>query len=378
MLTLVDRPVETGGGEKLARTIAMGLDPSRFERSLCATRPVSDEVLEPLVAAGVDVVALERRSRISATDWRPLIAYLREHEVDVLHAHKFGSNVWGAPIGRLAGVPIVITHEHTWSFRGQGLRRRLDRYVIAPLSDVIVAVSNEDRRRMIEIEHISPDRIRVIANGIAQRPPGVAGRVRRELGIPDAAPVIGSVGSLRPQKALHLLIECARRLVTDMPGLRVLIVGQGDEEGNLRALVKRYDLGRNVLLLGMRHDVPDLLEAMNVCVLTSDWEGSPLAVIEYMAAGRPTVATRVGGVPGIITHGLHGLLVEPGDVAALTAAIGELLRDPQRSAELGRAARRRQLQRFTVDRTITNIELLYEELIRAGARWRQETEITHP
>jgi glycosyltransferase involved in cell wall biosynthesis len=328
--------------------------------------------LEPIVAAGVQVLSLGRSSRAALSAWWPLISVLRDQRIDVLHTHKFGSNFWGTVIGRLAGVPVIIAHEHTWSYQGQLLRRFLDREVIARAAHVVLAVSREDRRRMIEIEHIDPDRIRFIPNGIPPKPLAHGAVVRAELGIPPEAPVIGTVGSLRPQKALPFLIECAALLTPDFPALRVLIVGDGSEETRIRSLIRTHDLGQTVILLGHRSDVPEIIAALDVAVSTSDWEGSPLSVMEYMAAGKPIVATRVGGVPDLVTNGVHGLLVERGDVRGLAQSIAELLRDAGLRAAMGARGRRRQRLEFDIDLMVRRLETLYEELFRVTERARSE------
>jgi glycosyltransferase involved in cell wall biosynthesis len=372
VLTLIDRPVESGGGEQLARTIAMRLDPTRFERHLCATRPVPITSLEPIVEAGVRAFCLERSSKAALAAWRPLISVLRDERIDILHAHKFGSNVWGTMIGRLVGVPVVIAHEHTWSYQGHPLRRLLDRELIGRAADVILAVSREDRQKMIEIEHIDPNRIRFVPNGISAKPPTHGDAIRSELGIPPGAPVIGSVGSLRPQKALHFLIECAALLVRDFTDLRVLIAGEGREDARIRSLIRTHHLEQIVVLLGHRSDIPEVLGALDVAVSTSDWEGSPLAVMEYMAAGKPIVATRVGGVPDLIKHGVHGFLVEPADVEGLARSIAVLLRDPEQRVAMGGKGRQRQQLEFDIDLLVGRLEMLYEELFRVTARARGE------
>ena len=125
-------------------------------------------------------------------------------------------------------------------------------------------------------------------------------------------------------------------------------------------------------MLGHRADVPDVLAALDVAVSTSDWEGSPLAVMEYMAAGKPIVATRVGGVPDLITHGVHGLLVEPGDVDGLARSIAQLLRDPDRGDAMGTRSRRRQRLEFDVSIMLERLETLYEELFRVTERARTD------
>jgi glycosyltransferase involved in cell wall biosynthesis len=372
VLTLVDRPVETGGGERLARTIAMRLDPARFDRTLCATRPTPAEDLDPIRASGVRVLSLERGSRAAIHAWRPLVSHLRSARIDILHTHKFGSNVWGTVIGRLARVPVIIAHEHTWSYEGQPARRALDREVVARAAHLLLAVSREDRRRMLAVEGIDPSRVRFIPNGIAARPLADGAPVRAELGIGPNAPVIGTVGGLRPQKGLRHLIDCAAVLAGEFPDLRVLVAGDGPESGALRSHVQHHGLGESVLLLGRRSDVPEVLAAVDVAVSTSEWEGSPLAVMEYMAAARPVVATRVGGVPDLIADGVHGLLVDRGDVGGLARAVAELLRDRGRRSVMGEAGRRRQQREFDIDVMVKRLELLYVELFRATDRTRHE------
>jgi glycosyltransferase involved in cell wall biosynthesis len=221
---------------------------------------------------------------------------------------------------------------------------------------------------MIEVERIDPRRIRFVPNGIPQASRPDRAAARTELGIPPGVPLIGIVASLRPQKALHVLIECALVLARDFPDLHVLIVGEGPERARLESLIRARGLTRTVFMLGHRSDVTSVLSALDVAVLTSDWEGSPLAVLEYMAAGCPVVATKVGGVPDIVRHGVDGLLAEARDVNGLAGAIAHLLRRPERRARMGANGRRRQLLEFSIDQMVWRIETLYEELFRGAMR----------
>src|SRR5204862_5575865 len=131
----------------------------------------------------------------------------------------FGSNLWGSVLGRASRVPAIVAHEHSWSYEGQWLRRRLDRDVIARCADAFVAVSREDRRRMIELEGIPAERIVFIPNGIPMPMTRAAGDVRGELGIPTGAPVVASVGVLRPEKGMDVVVDAAARLVEEFPDL---------------------------------------------------------------------------------------------------------------------------------------------------------------
>jgi glycosyltransferase involved in cell wall biosynthesis len=370
VLTLTDQLVYLGGGaERVAMEIATRLDQSRFESLFCASRywegARSDLVQDAerrMDEAGVRYFGLGRRSSTDLYRWLSLRRILRRERVDVLHAHMFGSNVGGTVIGRLARVPVIVAHEHTWSFKGRPLRRFVDREVIGRGSSVFIAVSRDDQRKMIEIERVNPEKVLHVPNGIAPPPPPSGADVRAELGIPAGAPVIGTVSVLRPQKALDVFIRASAELLRDDPDLRVLLAGDGPLKGELTELVHGLGVQDRLLMLGYRSDSPDVMAALDVAVSSSAFEGSPLAVMEYMESARPIVATRVGGVPDLIEDGVHGLLVEPGDVTGLAAAIRRMLADPEAARRMGEAARERRRREFTVELMVRRLEALYGRL----------------
>ncbi len=369
VVTLVDR-LGTGGAERLAIQTTTRLDPERFERTLCASRRFDVAVskrhvsnaLQDLEDAGVRVIGLKRTSARQVWAWWPLYRLLREERIDVLHSHKFGSNLWGTVIGRMARVPVIVAHEHTWSYEGKPWRRIADREVIARGSSAFIAVSREDLRRMIEIEGIDPDDVMFIPNGIPAPPPPSGSDVRAELGIAPDAPVIGTVSVLRPQKALDVLLRATHVLIGEFPGLKVLIAGEGDRRFALEDLTAELGLEDAVMFLGVRTDVPDVLAALDVAVNSSDFEGSALSLMEYMEAARPVVATRVGGNPDLIQDGVNGRLVEPQDPGAFAAAVAELLRDPERAREMGRRGQQRRREEFDIDVMVRRLEQLYVRL----------------
>ena len=380
MLTMVDGIGAYGGGESLAGEITRRLDPERFERYFCVTRweelPEYIRTLEAFEAAGVEFIGLERSARVDLAQWRRVVAFMRNRKIDVLHTHKLGSNFWGALLSPLAGVPVFIAHEHTWSFEGEPVRRFLDRELIARRADAFVAVSAEDERKMAEIEGIPRSKLRLVTNGIPDPPAPSGADVRAELGIEPEAPVIGVVATLRPQKALHVLVEAAELIRRDFPDLRVLIVGGEDsqipeEKIRIKELIAAHGLEETVLMLGLRLDVPDVLAAMDVGVLSSDYEGSPLALMESMEAELPIVATAVGGVPDLVQEGVTGILVPPGDPAALAAGVSRLLADRDLLRQMGEAGRARRRSEFTIEAMVRNVEALYYELYEGSARARR-------
>ena len=378
VVTLVDGIGTYGGGESLAREIVLRLDPDRFDRVLCVSRwhpavvgerAAADAIAE-LEASGVRFLGLERYGRPALRPWKVLVDELRANPADVLHSHKHGSNVWGALFKRIGSVPVFIAHEHTWSFQGRPVRKFLDRNLIGRAATRVVAVSNADRGKMIELEGLDPDKVVMIPNGIPDpvTAPGAGMAIRNELGIAHDAPVIGTVATIRPQKALEVLVEATAALRERSPNLAVLIAG-GDVGGpqlreELMASAAALGVADNVRFLGLRADVPAVIDAFDVAVCCSDFEGSPLSVMEYMEGARPVVATDVGGLGDLIANGVHGYLVGPRDPVGLADRIGDLLEDPDLRRRLGEAGRERRRAEFSIDVTATRVSALYEELCR--------------
>jgi glycosyltransferase involved in cell wall biosynthesis len=368
VLTLVREigPAGGGGAERVARDLLVALNPKRFERILFVSRPPRDptggQVVADLQRRGVDVRFLRRRFKYDPLAWWPLFRTLRRERIDVLHTHAFGPNAWGSLIGRWAGIPVVIAHEHNWAFTGRAMRPVIDRELIARCADAMIVVSEDARRRMIEVERIPPERLVLLPNGIEALSPGDGRALRAGLSIPRGDPVVGTVCIIRSEKALDVLVGAAALLREDFPRLRLLIAGDGPDRARVEALSERAGLSDIIHMTGARTDVPDVLAAIDVAVICSDYEGSPRSVLEFMDAGKPIVATDVGGIPEVIEDGVHGVLVPPRDEAALAAALTRLLEDMDRGREMGARARDRCRRELSLDRTVESLQELYEEL----------------
>jgi glycosyltransferase involved in cell wall biosynthesis len=356
----------TAGAETVATRTALSLDPDRFESIICSTRPSNRHHVSAARREGIEVLELGRRSKLDVWRWRQLVQLLRSGRVDVVHAHKFGSNLWAALLKPRSRLPVLIAHEHSWSYEGR-LRRVVDRELIARRADAIVAVSPSDRVRMIELERIPPEKVVFVPNGIPDRLAGDGEHVRRDLGLVVSDSVVGTVCGLRPEKELETIVRALGSLASNRPGLRFVVVGDGPERERLERLAD--ELGVQTLFLGHRpnEEMPDLLAAMDVLVCSSRFEGMPLAVLEWMAAGKAIVASRVGGIPAILDHGEEAVLVPPRDYMAFAAEIARLLDDPAERERLGRAAQRRQREQFRFEQTIAQLESLYERLYSEAA-----------
>jgi glycosyltransferase involved in cell wall biosynthesis len=363
VLLLLDTLSDSAAGaERTALTQAVMLPELGFEVWLCTTRHGSGEPLRRLAEANVHQLHLDRAGRVHLTPWGRLWRMLRRRQIDVLHAHMFGSNIWGASIGRAAGVPVVIAQEHSWAYQGD-LVRRFGDAAIGRLADCFVAVSRADASLMTSYEWVPPEKVRVIPSAWTPRPAEGHADVRAELGIPVTAPVIGTVAVLRRVKRLELLVEAFSQVLRGAPDAWLLIGGGGPDQPVIEAAIERFGVRDRAVISGYREDVDSIWEAIDVAAMCSDREGTPVAALEAMRHGVPMVAPAVGGIPDVFEHG-GGVLVGRHDADALGRELLALVQDPVRRAQIGSRGRER-AQDFTAERQVDRFAELYRELLVA-------------
>jgi glycosyltransferase involved in cell wall biosynthesis len=361
ILFLIDYVSSTGGAERFAVGLASSLPRDRFEPWVCSTRAADPAAVATLADAGVPHVNLGRRAKWDVHRLSGIARLLSRHDFDILHTHKFGSNIWGALIGGLSRVPAIVAHEHSWEYEGDPLRAWLDGRVIGRIASRFVAVSTADAARMVTYEHVPAHKVIVIPNGYIPSYAPSDTDLRGELGIAADAPLTAIAAVLRPEKRLDLLLEAHAIVVRRLPNAHLAIAGDGECLTELRARARDLGLGDVVHFLGRRADVDSILRAADLAVMSSDREGSPLLVFESMAAGTPLVATAVGGIPDVVEDGVTGILVPRRDAGALARAISGLLEDPRRREAMGVAARRR-LADFTIESIATRYAAMYETI----------------
>jgi glycosyltransferase involved in cell wall biosynthesis len=365
VLYLIDYASSTGGAERFAVGLATRLPQDRFEPWLCATRSTDAVAAAALDAAGVARVTLGRRAKWDVHRLGGLVRLLRSRRFDVLHTHKFGSNLWGTLIGAGCRVPVIVAHEHSWSYEGNPVRAWLDGRVIGRLADRFVAVSKADGDRMLSVEHVPAEKVVVIPNGYIPSPGTTDTDVRAELGLAPQQPMIAIAALLRPEKRIDVLLEAHARVRAQVPDARLVIAGDGECRPELEARARALGLDGGVSFLGARTDIDSLLRAADVGAMSSDREGSPLMAFECMASRTPLVATRVGGLPDVVEDGRTGLLVPRRDPAALAAALTGLLTDRPRLARMSAAAGDA-LEGYTIDRTVARFADLYDTLLNGS------------
>ena len=375
LLLAVDS-LEVGGAERHVVDLALALHRKGYGVEVACS--VSGGLSEPLEVEGIPVWPLTRRlvkRRVSLAYAGGIKKLLRERSFDLVHAHIFASAVAAAIATRGTGVPLVVT-EHTeaswqtWRARwvSQWVHRRAER---------VIAVSTPIERRLIERDGITPKLVTLIPNAVipaSDDPPEVAGT------LPDGwleRSLIGVIARLQPEKGVANFLEAAARVSRISPETRFVVVGDGPLREELLGFAKRGALRERVRFLGYRADARALVGLLDVLVVPSLTEGSPLIVLEAMAAGVPVVASAVGGIPDQVRHGEEGLLVPPDDPDALAETLGTLLRNPTRARRLGEAGRRRAGNEFCHDALVRRIEAIYCAALD-GAAFHDATEAEVP
>ena len=305
------------------------------------------------------------------SDLRALAAVrslVREVRPAIVHTHmaKAGS------IGRLAATsvrprPVTVHtfHGHVldgYFRKGVQLAFAQAERALARRTDVLVAVSPQVRDDLLALGIGRPERWRVVPLGLQldafAAVPGPSGRLRTRLGLAPGVPLVGAVGRIVPIKDLATLVRAVARL----PGVHLAIIGDGAQRPEIEALVASLGLTDRVHLPGWADDVPAWVADLDAVALSSRNEGTPVALIEALAAGRPVVATRVGGVPFVVRAGESGWLVPPADPAALAEALDACLADPVEAGRRAAAGRAEVLARFGAERLVADIRALYREL----------------
>lgn len=358
---MVAQPVDAGVPRHVADLVS-ALGPLGFEVAVVCPR--ESELRESLAGEG----HVRLYSMGSARDPRPsdLLSILRIARLarwaDVVHAHSSKAGFVGRLGAALAGRrKRAVFTPHAWSFWSAegvraGLYRRWER-LGARLCARIVALTEAELYGGVEAGVGRRDQYRVVPNGVdLERFAGNGG--------PEANRIL-FVGRLARQKRPDLAVEILGLVRNDYPDAELWVVGDGPERSEVERLVAQAGLEDAVRLLGVRRDLPELLQGSACVLLSSDYESCPYAVLEAMAAGVPVVATRVGGVPELLDDGVEGILVPPGRPDRAAAAVGRLFADPERARALGEAGRKRARARYSVERMVADTLAVYDELLPA-------------
>jgi glycosyltransferase involved in cell wall biosynthesis len=370
LLWLVDS-LGAGGAEALVVTFAEGVDRTKHQLFVACLSGANGVNAQRLIERGVPVIDLRARNLRDVAAFRRLLAVIREHRIELIHAHLTYSSIWSAIASRLTKVPAIaslhVSPNATRTLQDSALHRvatdlrdRLMRAILNRWSRIVVMVSGALRDDYLA-RGLAPQKVRVVHNGIEldrfRRPRAESrARLERELGIPGGAPIIATVAVLRPKKGIEVLLEAAR----SVRKAYFVIIGDGPLRAEWTKLAETLGVADRVRWAGFRSDVDALLAGCDLFVHPSLDDAFPTVLLEAMAAGLPIVASRVGGIPEIVNPGVTGELVPPGDPAALAAAINALLGSDD-TMRLMRTAAESNASRFSTAAWIDRLSAVYRE-----------------
>ena len=348
-----------GGAESLVTPFVHGVDHERYEVFVCCLTTIGDNVN----ARDLNVTNLGARNLRDVRAFRRLLRFIRENQIDLIHAHLAYAATWAAIASGMTGIPSVATLHVA---PPKTVRDRLMRFVLRRWSSQVITVSDALRRQY------GDPRFVVVHNGIdvdrfAGSREESRERLAREFDIPRDAKIVTTVSVLREGKGVEVLLRAFEMAdswqltagggdpsaVSRQPSAYLLIIGDGPKREEWQSLAKND----RIRWAGFRRDVDGLLPGCDVFVLASFEDAFPTVLLEAMAAGLPVVASRVGGIPEITDE----VLVPPGDPEALANAIRDLLANDERRQAMGEAARKRARERFSTAAWIARLEEIYDE-----------------
>jgi glycosyltransferase involved in cell wall biosynthesis len=357
-----------GGAQTMLRTLVAGLCARGYRQHIiCLSGKLNEQVVGAMRSAGASVEIIGRPRLYALEGFSHIVGELRRRRPDLVHTELPWGDLIGRTAARLAGIrPIVSTVTARYVDK-PALQLMFDRFS-AHWVDRVVFVSAEIIPFSVKCEGVRVQQVRCIPNGVEPERgdrTAAAAALRRQYGA-GAPAIIGMVARLHAQKAHGDLLQAFARL-TSTHNARLWLIGDGPKRGELAAQAQRLGIAKRVFFAGDRDDVRDWLAAMDVFVHPTYFEGLPVSVLEAMAMGKPVITSPVDGLRGLISSGIHGWLVETGDIDALAATICHVLDHPEEAAKVAQAGAERVHSEYGVERVVDAYDDLFKSLLRRDA-----------
>ncbi|AHM58432.1 group 1 glycosyl transferase [Flammeovirgaceae bacterium 311] len=342
-------------------------DQDRYEFHYIYFLPWKDQVVKPLERNGGKVTCLSSNNNIEIMMKVPaLVRYIRRNNIKLVHCHLAWAGIAGRIAAKLAGVPVIYT-EHN-NINSYHILTYLAGRFTAFLNDLTIAVSADAEEATRKI--VAPEKLRLLLNGVDTK---VFNRgdhpsdMRQKLGIPEDHIIVSTVAVFRKQKRLDLFIKVVEAIAKRNEKVSVIMIGDGPEKPQVEAEAASLGLLGRVYFEGLQHNVKPYLDITDIYLMTSDFEGLPIALLEAMSMSCAPVATEVGGIPELVQNEISGLLRPAGDIDALQEAVESLIQDSRRRLEIAANARLRIEQQFSMKKMVRELEEVYHQFLTRGA-----------
>jgi len=360
--------LDIGGTEQQILEIVRRIDRDRFDPYVCCFRHGAKA--EEIEALGVPVLHEPKRLKADPGLVLRLAAMMRRERFDIVQTYLWTANTWARIAARMAGIRWILASERNVDIWEEAYKRVIGRW-LARSTDRVVANSEAVRQYLLNRGGLAPEKVVTIHNGVnfdRFRTPCDPAIRRRELGIADDVVLAGCLARIEPAKDHGTLLQALALISARLPKLHVALIGGGSEQERLRRMAHELGIGERVHFVGFRTDAAEWLQSVDISVLSSVKEGLSNTVLESMAAGKPVVATDVGGNAEVIVENETGFLVPARSPTELGTALARVAGSRELMTSFGKAGRRRADGLFSVDSMVAHTERLYLELVSSGAR----------
>lgn len=358
---------EAGGLEEVVINLINNLNLNLFNVCVCSL--TKGGAFKNRISTKIKIFELNKKEGNDYLIPFRLMKLFKQEKIQIVHTHNWGTLCEGAVGAKLAHIPIIIHQEHGTliSVIKNKKRRRLTiKFLFNYIENQVIAVSNALKQAIIEFLNIDKSKIITIHNGIQIDKFDIIidkTSKRKELGLTDDDIVVGTIGRLVPVKNQKVLIQAIKYLLNRLPKIKLILIGKGPLEEELKTFTQNLNLTNKVLFLGQRNDIPELLKIMDVFTLPSLHEGISITLLEAMASGLPVVATDVGGNPEVVINGKTGILIPPNDHIKLAEAINDIIQDKNKATLYACTAKMQIKNKFSLEKMVNKYENLYKLFI---------------
>ncbi len=352
-----------GGAENMLIRIALGLDKEKYESVTCLLK--DGWLRSKLVENNVETIIIPQKRCLEIRWLIQAIKYIRKNNINILHTHEFAMNVNASLLSMLINIPCVTT-VHGKNYYTEKWYRKIA-YKFVSMCSYMVAVSGDIKEYLMDQLSLSEDNVHIVINGINTddyvHSDIIRKTTRESLGINNQNVLIGAIGNLYVVKGHIYLVEAAALVCSKYPETMFIIAGRGEQQSRLEGKINELGLHENIKLLGFREDIPELLNALDIYVMSSLSEGTPLSILEAMASGVPIVSTNVGGIPRLIKAGDNGILVDAMNPVQLANALIDFIEHKEKAAAMARQANELVKTAYSMEKMLSEYDNIYKSLL---------------
>jgi len=358
-----------GGAETVVLNIAKHLDRKEFIPIVMLHK--SRWLHKQLAEAGVETVIVPSGRSWDIAFFFKLIRYCKQNEIDLIHSHLPGANLYASVVGKLLGIPVICTFHNEFILPGTVPKfNSIKQFLIRNLASSLVMVAEYMKQEYMTKGKFPSQKVMTIYNGVSPNESSESfdhEAFKQAIDFHEGDILIGNIANLRPAKGHPILIEAAAIVCRKIPEAKFLLIGEegdGTIKNEILRFIDKYNLKDRVVLLGFRKDISQILKYIDIFMLSSISEGLPMSVVEAMRSSLPVVVTNVGGLPEVVKDKQNGYLVLSRDPQALAEKLIKLAKDEKLRKTMGKKGREIAVSMFSLDEMISNYQSLYRKLLK--------------